>query len=81
MFSFGTVDTLFDFHLGGAFLGIGWGVTTKYKEEKAATYGEAVAHLGFDVSKKFSIYVEGRGPVSNVTHKHYRLTLGIRFKL
>jgi len=81
MISFGMVDTMFDLHMGGAFLGIGWGVTTKYKEEKAATYGEAVAHLGFDVSKKFSIYVEGRGPVSNVTHKHYRLTLGIRFKL
>ncbi len=81
MFSFGMLDTVFDFHLGGAFIGIGWGVTTKYKETLATTYGEAVAHLGFDVSKKFSLYVEGRGPVSNVSHKHYRLTLGIRFKL
>lgn len=79
-FSFGMVDTLFDFHMGSAFIGIGWGVTTKYKDTLATTYGEAVAHIGVNMSQKFSIYVEGRGPVNTVTHKHYRLTLGFRYK-
>jgi hypothetical protein len=79
-FSFGIVDTMFDFHIGPAFLGLGWGITTKYKDTLATNYGEAVAHIGVDVLKKFSIYVEGRGPVNKETQKHYRLTLGFRYK-
>lgn len=83
MYTFGMGDLTFSFHMGRAFMGLGWGITTKYKDTLSTTYGEAVANAGVDIFKKVktsgSLYIEGRGPIRSDSQEHYRLTLGFKF--
>jgi hypothetical protein len=84
--SFYNVDALFNLRFGPAYLGLGGGATSAYKDDVNYSHGEGIVNLGYNVLKisklTFSIFVEARGPVSAIPFEdNAKLMLGFRFVL